>query len=678
MATAPETRTFSKTLAQAGLGFRSATALVGDVARKAGLTRAARSAPLALVFVTAATLTAEAKRVALVVGNADYDNVYALKNATNDAQDLAAALERLDFEVTLLTDATEADFWSRLDTFAASAAEAESAMFFFSGHAFQLGGANYLVPKDATLASKEAIENETWRLDEIVKRLSAKNRQTLIFLDACRNNPLPESLRGGAEGLAQMEKGSGTFVAFATQPNNVTSDGAGENSPFTQALLNHIEEPGISVSDLMIRVRNDVESETFGRQTPWDQSSLRAQFYFNPQVEQTAELTDADYELIAALDPETRKRLLAALGNSGTNIVIEDVEEEVEEIVEAVAIVDIVDVPDENTPTETPGKATGDTVVASNEADTATGADSAVVVIGGDQAPERVAAGGETETADPTGDATTVVASNEAQRTEGTVGAERVTGTEVAGAERVTGSEVTGTEVAGAERVTGTEVTGAESTGTDVAAAVPADPNGSRTKVIGPDGEEREAVILAGLAPTRSLEPSTAEPRSRVVGQEIERDSEEARAAGVAPEAPKLTGKDLAMAVQTELSRLGCYRMAIDGDWGKGSRVSLFRYYAARAIATDQLEPTNSLLRRLEADDEVACKAVQQVASKKASQAITQVRKAAATKRQAAPTKAAASSSSKKRIQGNTTTVRTKSGGTKKTVTKKLRAGVFR
>lgn len=701
MATTPTPQSFTRRIARAGMGLRSASALVGSAARSAGLGRAARTAPLALIFVTAATLTAEAKRVALVVGNAAYDNVYALKNATNDATDLASALERLDFEVTLLTDATEADFWTRLDTFAAEAEGAESAMFFFSGHAFQLGGANYLVPKDATLASREAIENETWRLDEIVKRLSDKNRQTLIFLDACRNNPLPESMRSeGTQGLAQMEKGSGTFVAFATQPNNVTSDGAGENSPFTQALLGHIEEPGISVSDLMIRVRNDVESETFGRQTPWDQSSLRAQFYFNPQVEKTAELTDADYELIAALDPETRKRLLAALGNSGTNIVIEEVEEEVEEIVVAVARVDIIDVPDENTPVETPGTAGGETVAAANEAEKATGGESAVVVIGGEQAPERVTAGESGEKAGAAG-AETVVASNEARRTEGTTGAERVTGTEVAGAERVTGSEVTGTEVAGAERVTGSEVTGTEvasaervtgtevtgtevtgaepATGTEVAGVVPADPNASRTKVIGPDGEEREAVILAGLAPTRSLAPSTEVPRSRVVGQEIDRDSDEARQAGVAPAAPELEGKELASAVQTELSRLGCYRMRIDGDWGKGSRVSLFRYFAARKIATDQLEPSNSLLRRLKSDNEVACKAVQQVASKKASKAISKVRTASANKK-AAPKKnpAGARSNVNRRIKSNVTVQRTKSGGTKKTVTKKLRSGVFR
>ncbi|MDF1871960.1 caspase family protein [Vannielia sp.] len=684
-------------ISRAGTGLRSASALVGGGARAAGLGRVARAAPIALVMVTAATLTAEAKRVALVVGNAAYDNVYPLKNATNDAKDLSDALKRLDFEVTLLTDADEADFWTRLDAFADSAEDAESAMFFFSGHAFQLGGANYLVPTDATLASREAIEQDTWRLDEIVKRLGAKNRQTLIFLDACRNNPLPESLRGeGTEGLAQMEKGSGTFVAFATQPNNVTSDGAGDNSPFTQALLQHIEEPGISVSDLMIRVRNDVESETFGRQTPWDQSSLRAQFYFNPQVEQSAELTDADYELIAALDPETRKRLLAALGNSGTNIVIEEVEEEVELIQEAVAIVDIVDVPldDDGNPIMTDaGVETDANSTSGSTANKAQRAESqsAVVVIGGDSAPEKVT--GETA---QTSTATTAAASNGAQRVTGaevtgtevagaTTGAERVTGSEVTGtevagastsaAQRVTGAEVTGTQVAGAARVTGTEVGGVTLNGsTDVASNVAPDPNAGRTKVIGPDGEEREAFVLAALAPTRAITP-TATPRSRVVGTEIDRDSDEARAAGVAPAAPELQGKELSIAVQTELSRLGCYRMRIDGDWGKGSRVSLFRYYAARKIATDKLEPSNGLLNALKTDQEVACKAVQQVASKKTSNAISKVRKAAATKK--APS-TSQKSSGKKTIKRNVTTTRTKTGGTKKTITKKLRTGVFR
>lgn len=644
MATAPHSRPFTEIVARAGIGLRSASALVGGGARRAGLGRVARSAPVALIFVAAASVAAEAKRVALVVGNATYDNVYSLNNATNDANDLAAALERLDFEVTLLNDATEADFWAKLDGFAESAAGAESAMFFYSGHAFQLGGANYLVPTDATLASREAIEQETWRLDEIVKRLSAKNRQTLIFLDACRNNPLPESMQSeGTQGLAQMEKGSGTFVAFATQPNNVTSDGAGDNSPFTQALLSHIEEPGISVSDLMIRVRNDVESETFGRQTPWDQSSLRAQFYFNPQVEQTAELTDADYELIAALDPETRKRLLAALGNSGTNIVIEEVEEEVEQIQEAVAIVDIVDVPD----------AGGDaaTVIASGGAETTTPASSgAVVVLGGADAPEQVASAGTPER----------VASAEGS-------GERVGGS--ARSEALASAQDTG------ERLGATGDGAGRVLGTEVAAAVPSDPNADRTRVIGPDGEEREALVLAGLAPTRSLQPSL-EPRSRVVGREIERDSDEARAAGIAPAPDALEGQALASAVQTELSRLGCYRMRIDGDWGKGSRVSLFRYFAARRVATDQLEPSNALLRTLEADQQVACKAVQQVASKKASKAITQVRTASAAKR--APTNAAAKSAGKPRIKSNVTTKRTASGGTKKTVTKKLRAGVFR
>ncbi|MDZ4134230.1 MAG: caspase family protein, partial [Paracoccaceae bacterium] len=236
--------------------------------------------------------------------------------------DIAAALERLGFEVTLLTDAANEGFWDKIEAFSVEAETAESTVFFYSGHAFQMNGSNYLVPVNAKLTSRESIRTETWNLDGIIARLQDRNRQTLIFLDACRNDPLPASVRGSdtaADGLARLQTGVGTFVAFATEPGAVTYDGAGDapNSPFTTALLEHIETPGISVSDMMIKVRNEVEERTLRRQTPWDQSSLREQFYFTPAVEKKQELSEADYELLAQLAPDDRKKFMDLLRASG-------------------------------------------------------------------------------------------------------------------------------------------------------------------------------------------------------------------------------------------------------------------------------------------------------------------------------------------------------------------------
>lgn len=224
------------------------------------------------------------RRVALVVGNAHYRHTPALANPSNDADAMTKTLKLAGFEVTQAKDLEREEFLRVFERFKKTAENAEAALFYFSGHGFQLGGANYLVPIDAALKAKEAIDAETVRLDEIVSGLQSGGRQTLILLDACRNNPLPPDKRVN-DGLALVKAGNDVFVAFATQPGNVSYDGKGETSPFTTAFVQNMNMRGLSISDLMIRVRNDVERITFGQQTPWDQSSLKRQFYFHaPEV----------------------------------------------------------------------------------------------------------------------------------------------------------------------------------------------------------------------------------------------------------------------------------------------------------------------------------------------------------------------------------------------------------
>jgi len=264
-----------------------------------------------------------ADRLALVVGNGTYEAAPDLKNPVADATAVAEALTRLGFKVTLLTDVGGSQFWADLDAFTAAAGNADSTVFYYSGHAFQMSGVNYLVPVTARLQSRETIAEETWSLDAIIARLQSRSRQTLIFVDACRNDPLPPGVRGSgaaSDGLARVQTGVGTFVAFATEPGGVTADGVGDaaHSPFTTALLKHIETVGISVSDMMIEVRNDVENATLRKQVPWDQSSLRAQFYFVPPQEGgRQELSEADYELLAQLSPEDRQIFMDLLAESG-------------------------------------------------------------------------------------------------------------------------------------------------------------------------------------------------------------------------------------------------------------------------------------------------------------------------------------------------------------------------
>ena len=230
------------------------------------------------------------KRLALVIGNSAYKNAPALRNPANDANDIAAALQRLDFEVIRGIDLDYQGMRTSVRRFSEKLAEAKVALLFYAGHGLQVAGKNYLVPVDAQIETQADLDFGTIDLDLVLRGMEADTRTNIIFLDACRDNPLATNLsrklgtRSGlvSRGLAQVDTSVGTLIAFSTQPGNVALDGDGRNSPFTAALLKSIEVPGIPLSDVMIDVRNDVLRTTARKQVPWDNSSLTGQFYFKP------------------------------------------------------------------------------------------------------------------------------------------------------------------------------------------------------------------------------------------------------------------------------------------------------------------------------------------------------------------------------------------------------------
>ncbi len=226
-------------------------------------------------------------RVALVVGNGDYIGQPRLPNPANDAQDVAAALEGLGFNVIQGSNLTKAAFDAKLHEFSRATTGADVAIFFYSGHGMQINGINYLIPIDAPV-TKEDLDFQTVTLD-FVQKLLERAKTKIIMLDACRNNPFAAML-GESMGTRAINANAGLavatapdlgyFIAFATQPGHVASDGVGRNSPFTSSLKAHIATPGLSISDLMIVVRNDVVQTTSGAQIPWDHSALSMRFYF--------------------------------------------------------------------------------------------------------------------------------------------------------------------------------------------------------------------------------------------------------------------------------------------------------------------------------------------------------------------------------------------------------------
>ena len=234
-----------------------------------------------------------AERVALVIGNSAYRNAEELPNPRNDATAIAEALARTGFEVDLQTDLDQLGMQHALRDFGRKAEAAEVALVFYAGHGVQVAGENYLLPVDAALERERDLLYEALPLNLVMEEIAQAQKVGLAIVDACRDNPLAEQLRRTlgpirsrlvGDGLARMENlPSDTMIAFATRPGEVAVDGAGANSPYAAALLEHLEEPGVELNLLFRKVRDTVLVNTAYRQEPRTYDALGAEpFYFIP------------------------------------------------------------------------------------------------------------------------------------------------------------------------------------------------------------------------------------------------------------------------------------------------------------------------------------------------------------------------------------------------------------
>jgi uncharacterized caspase-like protein len=246
------------------------------------------------------------KRVAMVIGNSEYKYTPRLENPRNDATDMAAALKLLGFEVVEGRDLDESGMRRTIKRFAGLLTGADVGLFFYAGHGLQVSGHNYLVPVDARLENAAGLDFELIRLDVVHRAMERETKANVIFLDACRDNPLSRNLARSmgtrssqiGRGLAVVESGVGTLISFSTQPGNVALDGEGRNSPFAGALIKHISNGRDDLSTLLIQVRNEVMAATRDQQIPWEHSALRSKFYFAaaPPAPEPAKPAEASFE----------------------------------------------------------------------------------------------------------------------------------------------------------------------------------------------------------------------------------------------------------------------------------------------------------------------------------------------------------------------------------------------
>lgn len=247
------------------------------------------------VVVTFALPAAAQERIALVIGNSSYETVSTLDNPTRDAELIASTLEQIDFQVTLLIDATQVEMKQALSDFGRNLRNGgpdTTGLFYYAGHGVQSFGNNYLLPVDVSLSDAADLDLQGVEAQSVLRQMaSARNRTNFVILDACRNNPFEDMAEFDSPGLAEMKAPTGTFLSYATSPGAVALDGLGQNSPFTTALAREMTRPGLPVEQMFKQVRVSVLEQTNGLQTPWDTSSLTNDFTFvNAPVEDPEDL----------------------------------------------------------------------------------------------------------------------------------------------------------------------------------------------------------------------------------------------------------------------------------------------------------------------------------------------------------------------------------------------------
>lgn len=221
-------------------------------------------------------------RVALVIGNGKYSSS-PLMNPVNDANDMAAVLSESGFDVLLRVDINLLEMEASLKEFSRAVQGKSTALFYYAGHAVQVGGQNFLLPVGEEISNSLQVRQRGISLDDVLDRIRMAGVETaLVFLDACRDNPFPGYTRTGTRGLAvvSVPYDVETCIGYATQPGSTAQDGTGRNGVFTAALLANIKQPGTNLSDLMTSVIAQVKASTKGKQQPRFDNGLSAPFYF--------------------------------------------------------------------------------------------------------------------------------------------------------------------------------------------------------------------------------------------------------------------------------------------------------------------------------------------------------------------------------------------------------------
>ena len=277
---------------------------------------------LFVILMMLSSMVSADKRIALVIGNADYKNA-ALNNPVNDATDMAKALKNTGFNVDVRINSNRKQMREAIRSFGDKLRQADVGLFYFAGHGIQIKGRNYLVPIAADVFAADEVQDESIDASAVLRKMeSAGNAINIVILDACRNNPFARSFRNLDNGLARMDGPVGSFIAYATAPGSVAADGEGRNGLYTEHLLKALNSPDLTIEQTFKQVRAGVTQATSGQQVPWESSSLMGEFVF---LSSPINKVIASSNNTATLSPMPAKQLLVSSNVSNAAVIVNNI-----------------------------------------------------------------------------------------------------------------------------------------------------------------------------------------------------------------------------------------------------------------------------------------------------------------------------------------------------------------
>jgi hypothetical protein len=226
------------------------------------------------------------KKIAIIFGEKNYLYANALVNPLNDAADMSQALKNLGFLVYTYEDADLRTMGTAINSWYSLLPNYDVALFYYSGHGAEINGVNYIFPIDANPTSSAELQYDCYPVNEVLDNVTnAKVKINIIILDACRNNPFAKSWNVNRDfsstvGLAPMNQ-NGCFIGYAAAPGTVASDGSGRNGTYTNAILDNIKTPNLTIDEIFTRVNSEVQQITNGNQVPFKNSSLPVDYCFS-------------------------------------------------------------------------------------------------------------------------------------------------------------------------------------------------------------------------------------------------------------------------------------------------------------------------------------------------------------------------------------------------------------